>query len=301
MDWNDLKILQALSRGGSVAAAARLLSVDASTVSRKLAALEDAVGARLVIRSGRELQWTPEGRLALATAERVDEQVTELGRSVHAAKTGVTGKVTVSCTPATLVLLSAIVGMARERFPELVVELSGQITPANLAKGEADIALRAFKPDAPDLVARRGVDVGWYVIAAASYAQAKGLPKTEEELRDHPVILYGSALRDIAGPRWLEDRSSANPRTLRLDTPDAVAYAAVSGVGIGVVPYPLIHGRSDLVRVFEDAVAWAHLSIVYHASQREAGRIRAVIDLLVEHFERQGHCYSGKPPARAAR
>ncbi len=166
-------------------------------VAEAATALEDAVGARLVIRSGRELQWTPEGRLALATAERVDEQVTELGRSVHAAKTGVSSKVTrVSCTPATLVLLSAIVGMARERFPELVVELSGQITPANLAKGEADIALRAFKPDA------RSRRASWRGRRHVRHRRGLGRRRMvyrRPRARDHPVILYGSALRDIAG------------------------------------------------------------------------------------------------------
>lgn len=59
--WDDFKVLLALSRGGSVAAAARELRVDNSTVSRRLAALEDALGAKLLIRGGREFTWTAEG------------------------------------------------------------------------------------------------------------------------------------------------------------------------------------------------------------------------------------------------
>jgi DNA-binding transcriptional LysR family regulator len=60
-DWNDLKVLLALSRGGSVAGAARALRVDQSTVSRRLAALEESIGCSLLVRGGREFSWTAEG------------------------------------------------------------------------------------------------------------------------------------------------------------------------------------------------------------------------------------------------
>lgn len=295
LDWNDLKALQALAQGGSVAGAARLLSMDASTVSRRLTSLEEAVGARLVVRTGRELQWTAEGRLALDAAKRVSEQLSGLVRDIRAAKTGIAGEVKVSCTPATVLSLSSIVEEARERYPELRVELTGQLASADLGKGEADIALRAVKPTSPELVVRRGIDVGWYVVVSKAYADERGIPRSEAELRDHALVLYGGALRESPGPRWMEARCPDSPRALRLDSPDAVIHAIASGAGIGVVPYPSMHGRKDIVRVFETAVAWAHLWIVYHQSHRDAARIRAVVDLLVEHIESHAHLYTGGP------
>ena len=65
-DWNDIKVLIALSEAGSVAGAARRLDVDGSTVSRRLAALEEALGVMLIIRGGRDFVITPDGRSALA-------------------------------------------------------------------------------------------------------------------------------------------------------------------------------------------------------------------------------------------
>lgn len=295
LDWNDLTVLGALARGGSVAGAARVLSVDASTVSRRLAALEEALGAQLVVRGGREIAWTAEGRLALAAAERVEEQIGELGRAIRAAKTGVAGTVRVTCTPATVLHLSPLAARARELHPELRVEIAGQLAVADLAKGEADVALRSAKPTAADLVARRGVDVGWYLVASTSYAERNGLPVTEGELAAHPMVLYAASMSEVAGPRWAEEHGRGGPGALRLDSPDAVTYAIASGAGLGVIPYPSMHGRADLVRVFPDAVAWNHLWIVYHQTQRDSARVRAVVDLLVRHLEDEARCYTGRP------
>lgn len=294
LDWNDLGVLRALARAGSVAGAARLLSVDGSTVSRRLTALEEALGAQLVVRSGRELNWTAEGKLALATADRVADEVQRLAREIGANKTAVAGVVKVSCTPATVLVLSPIVEKARARFPDLAIELVGQLAAADLAEGEADIALRAVKPTSADLVARRGVDIGWYLVAATTYAEANGLPRSDEELSQHPLVLYHAALKDVPGPRWIEQRRG-DARTMRLDNPDAVTYAIASGAGLGVVPYPSLHGRPGLVRVREEPVAVTHLWIVYHQSQRDSARVRAVVELLVEHLEAEAHSFTGRP------
>jgi DNA-binding transcriptional LysR family regulator len=67
-DWNDFKVILALATGGSVVGAARALGVDSSTVSRRLAALEESVGAQLIVRGGQKFAWTTEGRALLGAA-----------------------------------------------------------------------------------------------------------------------------------------------------------------------------------------------------------------------------------------
>lgn len=294
LEWSDLRVLAALAKGGSVAGAARLLGVDSSTVSRRLTALEEALGAQLVVRSGRELTWTAEGRRALETAERVAEQLEALTREVRAAKTGVSGLVKVSCTPATVLPLSPIVAQGRARHPGLTIELTGQLAMVDLAKGEADVALRAVKPTTTDLVARRGVDIGWFLVASADHPRP--LPSTDDEIAAQPLVLYHAALAEVPGPKWIEQRRRSHTPTMRLDNPDAVTYAIASGAGIGVVPCPSFHDRPGLVRVFDEPVASSHLWIVYHQSHRDSARVRAVVDLLVEHFAAEGHRYSGRTP-----
>ena len=75
-EWSDFKVLLALARAGSVAGAARELQVDNSTISRRLAALEEALGAKLLIRGGREFSWTAEGRSADRRGEAMEAAAT---------------------------------------------------------------------------------------------------------------------------------------------------------------------------------------------------------------------------------
>ncbi len=94
--WSDFKVLLALARAGSVAGAARELQVDSSTISRRLVALEEAVGAQLLIRGGREFNWTAEGRTLVAAGETMEGAATRALRSVRTAKAEVSGTVRVS-------------------------------------------------------------------------------------------------------------------------------------------------------------------------------------------------------------
>ena len=95
-EWGDFKIVLALGRGGSVAAAGRLLEIDSSTVSRKLTAIEEALGAILVIRSGREFCLTAEGKEAFAAAEAIEATIVRAAAAIHAVKTHLEGVVKIS-------------------------------------------------------------------------------------------------------------------------------------------------------------------------------------------------------------
>ena len=119
-EWSDFKILLALSRAGSVVGAARELQVDNSTVSRRLAALEEAVGAKLIIRGGREFSWTAEGRTLLDAAEAMEASTAAALRVVRASKVEVEGCVRISVAPAFVqVLMRMMIPALRRAHPSL--------------------------------------------------------------------------------------------------------------------------------------------------------------------------------------
>jgi len=91
LEWSDFKVLLALHRASSVAGAARLLQVDNSTVSRRLAALEEAVEAKLLIRGGREFTWTTAGRTLIEAGEAMEAAATAALRVVRTAKVELSG------------------------------------------------------------------------------------------------------------------------------------------------------------------------------------------------------------------
>jgi DNA-binding transcriptional LysR family regulator len=293
-EWSDLKIILALSRAGSVAGAARALGVDQSTVSRRLTALEESVGARLIVRGGREFALTAEGRAMCGAAEAVEAAIGEASRAVRVAKLEVSGTDRVSCPPAFIPHLHAALAAVREKHPSLAAEVSGAYRTVDLAKGEADMALRAFRPSEPDLVARKLVDVGWAVYAASAYAKARTLPTTPDELPQHALVLYAATMHGVFGLRWMDDHRAEATQLTRVDNLESAAEVISSGGGLGVLPCFIAAKQPELTRVFAEPVWTNALYCVFHESARDTARVRAASEAFAAHFEANAELFAGK-------
>lgn len=293
-DWGDFKFLLALASAGSVAGAARELAVDHSTVSRRLAALEEAVGARLIIRGGREFNWTAEGRTLLGAAEAMDAAMSQATQAVRTAKSDFEGSVRVSTSPGFVpVLIRLMLPALRERYPALNVELSGAYQRVDLAKGEADIAVRMARPTETDLVARRAFDCGWFVYASQAYLEDQGWPESHADLAKHRLVLYIEAMHNIAPLRWLEPHRGATRRLSRVDNLEIACQTIAADGGIAVLPAFIADAVPNLRRVFEERIGVNTGWIVYHETLRDAARIRAVTQALAECFEHNEAMFSG--------
>jgi DNA-binding transcriptional LysR family regulator len=294
LEWSDFKVLLALARADSVAGAARDLQVDKSTISRRLAALEEAVGAKLLIRGGREFSWTREGRVMLEAAEATEAATVAALRAVRESKVDVKGSVRVSVAPAFVpVLMRQMIPALRQAHPQLSVELRGAYQRADLAKGDAEIAVRMARPEEPDLVARRAFDCGWFVFAATSYLASRGRPATFDELARHDLVLYAENLHGALPMRWME--AHAAPAVSRVDSLETACQAISAGAGIAVLPAFVADSEPALQRVFPDSVATNIGWIVYHESVRDAARVRVVADALAEFFQTHESMFLGGP------
>jgi DNA-binding transcriptional LysR family regulator len=283
-DWSDLKVILAIARARSVAGAARAMGVDQSTVSRRLAALEETVGAGLVVRGGRELTLTPEGRMLQAAAERIEAIVAEATLALRAAKDDVAGTTRLTCPPGFVLHVMNALRAAREKHPALAVQVNGDYRTVDLAKGEADLALRAFRPTEPDLVGRKLVELGWGVYASPVYEKAHGLPKAFDELPMHALVLYPVTMHSVPGLRWMDEHKGEAVEVVRADNIELAAQIVSSGGGIGVLP-AFVAAPHKLVRVFEEHVAVSTAYCVYHESARSTARVRATADALASYFE----------------
>lgn len=293
-EWSDFKVLLALASAGSVAGAARALQVDNSTVSRRLAALEDAVGAKLIIRGGRDFNWTAEGRTLLVAAEAMDAAAAQATRLVRTAKAEIDGTVRVSVPPGFVpILVRLMLPALRAEHPGLSVELSGDYQRVDLAKGEADIAVRMVRPAETDLVARRAFDVGWFVYASKGYLAANGVPESPAALAQHSLVLYVESMHNVAPLRWMDAHRGAARHVSRVDNLEVACQTAAADGGIAVLPHFMADPVSGLQRVFDQNIGVNTGWIVYHESTRDAARIRAVVEALVEAFERNAAMFTG--------
>lgn len=165
-DWNDARLVLAVSRTGSLTAAAKGLHVDHSTVFRRLAALEARLGLPLFERGpGGAYQPTTAGARAALAAERMEDEALGMARDLAGQDRRLTGRLRVTCSETLAYqLLTRHIARFRAAHPGVVVELIVDSRVLNLSRREADVALRVARPRRRPVGAqarRRGLDGLW--------------------------------------------------------------------------------------------------------------------------------------------
>jgi DNA-binding transcriptional LysR family regulator len=269
LDWNDLRYVLALSRHGSLSAAARSLKVNHATVSRRVAALEAALGVSLFARHARGYRATAAAQPVIAAAEQVEAPLLQLGRQAGARQAEqVEGLVRLTATEgvATHAIAPALPALLR-RWPKLQVEIVVEQRSLSLARREADIAFRWAQPQSGELYASRLGNVSYRLYRAASVADRS------------LVARYDEALSDLPESRWLADQSGLRP-ALSCNSMQPLLAAARAGACSILLPdyvgrqFPELQPEPGRVPVNRD------LWLVLHRDLRRAPRVRAVSDHL---------------------
>lgn len=276
LDWDDLRVVLAVSRAGSLAAAARLIRVDETTVARRLAAAEAAVAGRLFRRiEGRALRPTEVGEAAVATAERMERAIGGLQASASRARGVVAGTVRLTAVPILVnrLLVPALQDLAGP-CPELRLELIAEPRDLSLTKREADLALRMARPArgaGAELLARRLGQLRYaaYVAAGLDPAAAAALP----------WIGYEPGLSALPPARWLAARRGAGPSPVSLNDAEALLQVVAAGLGRSLLPCIVADRHPGLVRHRPARLPEPpsrELWLLTHPDQRGLARIAAV-------------------------
>jgi DNA-binding transcriptional LysR family regulator len=286
MDWDDIRFFLAAARTGSLAGAARRLGTHQPTVGRRVDGLEKRLGVRLFQRHAQGLTLTEEGQRILLAAESMAEAAATLQRASGSDGEDIRGSVRIAA-PSGLAVQVIAPALARlhARFPNLDVVLQPSAASADLTHGEADVAVRLYRPTAGELVVRRAGNMGFGLYASPAYLQQHGAPQGPADLPRHAFIGYGTELRHLEENRWLESLTQGARYLLRSDDTHTRLAAAESGVGLAVLPHVLAQRSPRLQRVLEmhDAppkTVW----LVVHRDLRHLSRVRAVFDWLDDVF-----------------
>jgi DNA-binding transcriptional LysR family regulator len=285
LDWNDLRYLLAVHQAGSLAGAANRLKVAKATVSRRLAALEQALGAPLVERRPTGLFLTKAGREVVAAAEGVDAALGSLeGKLAEAtaAKPSGTVRLTAPQWLAARILIPALPELAKE-YPSLDVQLVGTNQILNLAQREADVAVRNVRPSHQSLACRKIVELGGSVYASQLYLERRGRPRSPDDLAGHDVLVY-EGLGGMPGFEWLRDPARGGRIAFRANDPEALVGAATAGLGLCAVPCLLGDPEAALVRVESLGFSRCDLFLVTHEETRRTPRVKVVADFVTDLF-----------------
>lgn len=292
LDWDDLRYFLHAVRARTLAGAARALGVEHSTIGRRLTALEAALGAPLVLRGPDGLRLTPLG-------ERVVPLVEELARAVEAVRDLVASN-------ATRVRLAVPSGFTRlftpglaqlcRDHPGLSLELVSGARPVDLARGEADLAIRAGAVTDKDLVVRALCISGWSLYAAEGYLARHPAPIELDDLGGHQVIGFDSALSGLAAAAWIQKRAARATIVLRSREMTDMVAAASSGLGLAALPCLIGDSDPALRRLTPEVIASHKLSLVYRREARSSASVRAVARFVVEVIRQHAARIGGARP-----
>ena len=296
MDWDDIRIFLAVARHGSLRAAGRTLGLSQPTVGRRLAAFEAAFGGpALFDRLPEGLRLNAAGEALIAAAERLETAALALERRRVAASPTLSGTVRVSVGEwAAGFLARHLASTSGSGLPAgITLELVELPQTANLARRDADLALRHGVPEAGNLFVFK---VG--LIAGALYRRRDG--NNPRLRRGEPWITYTEEQGHYASARWLDQqiRGSAGRVVLRATSLPMRLEAVRAGVGIGLLPCYAADGDSVLERITDPVPELAaDYWVIVHRDLRRAACVRAVIGWIRELFDQHREALAGVPQA----
>ncbi|MDY7232236.1 LysR family transcriptional regulator [Hyalangium rubrum] len=299
-NWDDLRYFLAIAREGSLASAARTLRVDATTVGRRLAALEEELGTRLFDRMPAGFVPTAAGRNIRASVEEMESTALAVERKASGEDARLEGTVRITTTEAFAVrTLLPLFGPFRERHPGIEVQFLTDYGALDLARREADIAVRLTRPQEDTLVARKVGEIAIAPYAAERYLARRGLPDPATGFAGHELIGYADAAAKWPEARWMNEVATSARVAVRCNSLLSVVAAAGAGVGLGLMPCFMGDREPGLRRLMPPVASLRRdIWLVVHRDLQHNARVRAVLHFLAELIQRERSLIAGEgPPA----
>jgi DNA-binding transcriptional LysR family regulator len=281
VDWDALQAFLAVARTGRVSVAARRLDVDHTTISRRLAGLEAALGVPLFYRTNTGYTLTSHGRNALMQAEAMEQAALALEARAREGSGVTAGRVRIAMAPE---FASHWVGpqltVFRARCPQIEVHILVGTRQRDLSRGEAELAVQSPRPRQKDLVAVRigRTSLGLYA-SKTVVTSARWRVTDRETLRGLPLLTYTSAFQMLQDAKWFQAILSTVGAYMETNSTHALLAAARAGVGVAVLPRFVARKHDDLVEV-SDAVAAHDVWLITHPEFRRDPKVRGTADFL---------------------
>lgn len=286
-DWNRARAFLVTAEEGSFSAAARALGLAQPTLGRQVAALEEELGVALFERVGNGLVLTNTGLNLLEQVREMSEAATRFSLIAAGQTQTIAGTIRIAASEAVSgLVLPPLVQELRSRHPAIDIELVVSNTSSDLRRREADIAVRHFRPQGDDLVARLIKEKSdAHLYAAPSYLKRIGNPRTPDELaeRGH-VIGFDESDTLKNGLRALGLPFADQSFPVRTENHLVQWELAKQGVGMCVMMEEVGERERRVRRAlpdFDKAVSFPTW-LTSHRELKTSRRIRVVFDLLAE-------------------
>jgi DNA-binding transcriptional LysR family regulator len=288
MNWDDVRIFLAVARAGQILGAARRLELNHATVSRRVAALEQALNAKLFRRLTTGSELTAAGERFLGLAERMEADMIAARAEIAGEGDEVSGAVRIGAPDGFgVAFLAPRLGALTAQHRGLSVQLVPVPRSFSLSRREADIAITVDRPTEGRLVAAKLVDYTLGLYASRGYAAAHGLPVTPADLAAHNLVGYVPDLVVSPSLDYAAEFSPSWNARFAISSALGQVEAVRAGAGIGILHTFIARGLGDLVPVGAIQPIRRAYWLVYHESVRPMRRVQAVAGFIASIVERE--------------
>lgn len=300
ISWEDARLFLAVAEAGSVSAAARALKITQPTASRRLAQLEATLGDAVFVRRASGAALTPLGERLLAPARRMAESAGELQLAAARTETRIEGVVRITAPPSFAYdFCVPFAASLRERLPGVRLEIASTVRYVDLARGEADLAIRFERTVLRDQTCLSSLTLDVAAFADAKLAERIG---PRPKARDLPWVGWAPPLDALPPSEWLTRRIPGWKPSFASDDWLVQVRAAELGLGaivLGRIRHPFLRATTLVeIPVTDLPATKTTLSLVCAKRALEVPRIRAVGEMLAEEMAR---CETQKPRRKARR
>lgn len=297
MDWDDLRIFLAVARSESLSGAGKRLKIDAATVGRRIARLEEAMGARLFAKSPQGYALTEEGIRLLPHAERAETALIGARESLSGPE-GLSGQIRIGAPDGCAnYLLPQVLAAICDANPGLEVQIVALPRVFNLSKREADLAIAVSRPTAGRLTVQKLTDYRLHLAAHPDYLAHAARLTGPQDLRHHRLVGY---IPDMIHDKELDYLAELGAGTVALasNSVSVQLNALRAGAGVGVVHDFALSAAPELVQVIPDQVSLTRsFWLIRHADDGRVARLNRFADLLAQGLRREVARLEARPPA----
>jgi DNA-binding transcriptional LysR family regulator len=288
LDWEKLRLFELVAEAGSFTEAARRVHMSQPALSRQIGALELAIGAKLFHRHARGLAMTHEGEQLRAATHDMQDRLERTRQAIDVSRDRPTGEIRLTTTVSFgSTWLARQLGDFLDIYPDITVKLMLSDNDVDLAKREADVAIRFHLPFQAELVQKPLIGIRHYLCASPDYLARHGVPRTIEDLDSHRLLSYGNTAPEfLKGINWaLELGHEGAPReaALTINNSHGVLQAIESGAGIAALPSYLIRFSGKVKVILPDLDGPVFRTyFTYPVELRRSVRVAALRDFLID-------------------
>lgn len=291
MNWDDLRIFEAVADAGSLSGAARALGVNHSTVYRRIHSLEDGLQVRLFDRVDRTYQLTAEGEEMKRSTSRLHAEIDSLTRKLTGTDLRISGTVRITTTDSLLHgLLGPHLAGFQSQYPDIHLEVVLDSQHLSLTKRQADVAIRPTDTPPETLVGRRISDLNFGIYGSHSYL---ALHQNLDDLSAHTWLTMDESLSHLGAYKWMQSHIERPKTCLASNNFFGLLAGAKSHMGLTILPCFMGDQEEGLKRV-QKLDHRSSLWVLTHSDLKNSARIRAFLDYMYDALASESGRLTGK-------